>query len=214
MEFVYLQPGNWFELKNMDNDKKFPYDLGTLSAEILNQVKNRSTNLDFIDIHFGSKYKKKEIEDIVFYLDEEKFSLIQKMIENETRHPIITFHGTTSATIVESILQKGYIIPGTNKTVKVRNGTAYGAGIYTSPHLDKCLCYTQVDNSGYVYVLINLLFLGKFKLIPPNNSAPSATIKNGTYSNGFNTHIVYGLEQLISADSKRVMSVAVMKIKI
>ena len=79
------------------------------------------------------------------------------------------------------------------------------------------MCYTSPDRIKYVYVLINIVILGKFKLIAPGGNE---TIKhnppptNGCYSDGSNTRIVYGLEQLVCADPKRIIPIAVMKISI
>lgn len=222
IEFIYLQPGNWFELKNIKQEKLMPYEIDSLQQEVLDQVTNRSSKLDFINIHFGSVYTKKIIENITFHLDKKKFTTINSMLASESkpaRHPIITFHGTTSLNVVNSILDQGYIIPGLDKNnhIKAKHGAAYGIGVYTSPHLDKCLYYTQADNTGYVYVLINLTFLGKMKLIISgikDENTNVTKIVNGAYPDGFNTRIVSGLEQLISADPNRVIPIAVMKIKI
>ena len=45
MEFIYLMPGNWFELRNINQEKTVPFDIEMLKEEILNQVNNRSDNL-------------------------------------------------------------------------------------------------------------------------------------------------------------------------
>ena len=229
MEFIYLVPGNWFELKNLNKKKAIPFDINALKDEILNQVNNRSDKLSFIDITFGSKYVNKSVDSIEFYLDQDKFNLIAEILSKETRHPIITFHGT-SLKSVESILRTGYFIPGLNKnldknlnknldkkavdSIRVAHGSAYGIGVYSSPFFDKAMYYTTPDNK-YVYMLINLVFLGKMKLIPPHGTCTNfGAPVNGIYADGSNTRIVYGLEQLITAESNRVIPIAVMKISI
>ena len=216
MEFIYLMQGNWFELKNINQEKTVPFDIEMLKEEILNQVNNRSDNLSFIDITFGSRYSHKSIESIDFYLDKEKFNLIASMLKLESRHPVITFHGT-SLKSVKSILEQGYIVPQLDKnnpTVRATHGAAYGIGVYSSPFFDKAMYYTTPDNA-HVYILINIVFLGKAKLIPPGGiSTNFSTPANGVYADGSNTRIVYGLEQVITADAARVVPVAVMKISI
>lgn len=216
MEFIYLMQGNWFELKNINREKTVPFDLDMLKAEILNQVESRSDKLSFIDITFGSKYSKKSVDSIDFYLDKEKFNLLATMLENETRHPIITFHGT-SLKSVTSILEHGYIIPqlaSHNGLARAAHGAAYGIGVYSSPFFDKASYYTTPDNK-HVYILINLVFLGKMKLIPPGRVCTDFKAPvNGIYADGSNTRIVYGMEQLITADASRVVPLAVMKISI
>ena len=211
MEYIYLNPGNWFELKNISKDTTFPFDIETFKNEILNQVNDRSEKLSFIDLSFGKKYHKTTITNIEFYLDQEKFTNMANMISNESRHPIITFHGTSKAA-VESILASGYIIPGQNSNVKNKHGTAFGIGIYSSPFFDKAVYYTIPDNDKNIYVLINIVMLGKMKL--GNSFKSNDRPKNGTYSDGSNTNVVYGLDQLISADPTRIIPVAIMEIKI
>jgi hypothetical protein len=218
-KFMYLMPGNWFELKNINLNKSFPYDINMLKEEILSQVNNRADKLSFINLTFGKKYGKSVVEEIIFYLDENKFSGMIEMQKSEKRHPIITFHGTSSDA-VKSILANGYIVPscGKKKTdmiVKKVHGSAYGIGIYSSPHFDKSMCYTVPDNVKYVYVLINMVFLGVMKMIPPcgvivDNKPPV----NGVYLDGSNTRIVYGLDQLVSANPNKIFPVAVMKISV
>ena len=48
-EFMYLMPGNWFELKNIINDKTYPFDETMFRTEILNQVNSRTEKLSFIN---------------------------------------------------------------------------------------------------------------------------------------------------------------------
>ncbi|XWV26928.1 hypothetical protein QJ857_gp0121 [Tupanvirus soda lake] len=219
-EFVYLMPGSWFELKNINHDKTYPFDINALKNEILNQVNSRSEKLSFIDLTFGAMYRKNTVEDIIFYLDNEKFNTIAKLLQNEKRHPIITFHGT-SLTAVNSILASGYIVPGSRDKkksdviVSKKHGSAYGIGIYSSPFFDKAMNYTKPIDTKYVYILINMVFLGVMKMIPPGGSYTDFKPPvNGVYADGSNTRVVYGLEQLVSANSERIVPVAVMKIKI
>ena len=217
VDFIYLVPGNWFELKNINKDKVCPFDIDMLKEEILNQVNDRSEKLSFVNIEFGSAYGKNTIEDIEFHLDKNKFNQMAKLLITEKRHPIITFHGT-SLDSVKSILANGYIIPGVDKSnviVTKTHGSAYGIGIYTSPFFGKAMHYTNPDNAKYVYILINMVLPGILKLIPQiMNMVDMKAPVNGCYFDGANTRIVYGLEQLVSADSSRVIPVAVMKINI
>ena len=212
-----LVPGNWFELKNINKEKIDSYDIDSFKKEILSQVNDRSEKLDFVDRTFLAKYPKAHIDEITFHLDNSKFKRLAKILESEKRHPIITFHGTTNLTIIKSILEHGYIIPGQQNEiiVKKKHGSAYGSGIYSSPFLDKSLFYTMPDNVKCVYVLINLQFLGTMKLIPPNGEyVDFKPPMQGVYPDGSNTRIVYGLEQVISADPQRVVPIAVIKINV
>lgn len=204
-------PDNWFELRSINREKLIPYDQSAFEAQILTHVTNRMDKLGHLNVSFGSRYKSSEILGIDFHLDSEKFTKIASILETQTRHPIITFHGTTSLKNIESILEKGYQLPG-KEGLKATHGAAYGLGVYSSPHFDKAMYYTTPDPSGMVYVLINLTFLGKFNLIAPQDYA-AANPRNGTYHGGIHTRIVSGLEQLVSANPDFVVPVAVMTIK-
>uniref|UniRef100_A0A6C0C805 PARP catalytic domain-containing protein n=1 Tax=viral metagenome TaxID=1070528 RepID=A0A6C0C805_9ZZZZ len=206
MDYIYLVPGNWFELKNINAAKSVPYDIESLTAEILNQVHNRAENLKIIDITYGKVYKNIKDEDICFHLNENKFQKIAEMLTTEKRHPIITFHGTDCLKTVEAIMNEGYIIPGTKKNVRVKNGAVYGKGIYSSPHFDKALAYTRVDDKGCMYVLINFMLLGIAKMISPQaREEDNKSVDN---------RIVFGLDQIITKDANKIIPVGYIKMKI
>lgn len=211
-EFIYLIPGNWFELKNIIANKTTPYDLQMFKDEILLQVNNRAEKLSFIDLKHGTPYPNAIVEHISVHFDNKKFKQIAKILEKEQRHPMITFHGTKPES-VDSIIAHGYQIPGKNKLAKLANGSAYGIGIYSSPFFEKANYYARPDDKGYIYILINLLFPGKAKLISPGEHDIDRNHPiNGCYDNGFNTRIVYGLDQIVTADPNRIIPIAVMKI--
>jgi len=207
-DFVYLIPGNWFELRTINKSKTQPYDMQMLQDEVLNQVVTRSEKLSVINVAYAQTYSSANIEDINIELTSERFGRIAEFLETESRHPIVTFHGTTKSNVVDSILSGGYIIPGkeNGKGIRAIHGTAYGSGVYSTPHLDKALHYTQRDTESYVYVLINLVMMGSAVLLPP-------TAHKSADSN-IDTKIVHGLDQLISTDSSRIIPIGVMKIKV
>lgn len=218
-DIICLMPGNWYELRKFNLEKTIPYDINSLKEEILSQVNDRYNKLNFIEISFFSKYAQKNIESIDFYINKEKMKCMNQFLQNEKRHPIVTFHGTTNINTVESIIKHGYIIPGMANGLNVikAHGSAYGTGVYSSPHFEKSMGYTIPDQTKYVYIIINLLFLGVMKLIPFDSSLTSDLHTkpiNGHYSDNTNTRIVYGMDQIISADPSRVVPIAVMKIKI
>lgn len=219
-------PGNWFEIKNINHDKTFPYDLDALKDEILKQIMDRAEKLSIINIDFGNIYPKNTIEDIDFYLDQEQFAEIAEMMKNETRHPMVTFHGTTKLETVMSIIEHGYLIPGDPNSIIViqkAHGAAYGPGVYSTPFFDKAMYYTRSSETKYVYILVNFLLLGKIKMIPaagildkayPKVVTSSDGIVDHVYKDGSNTRIVFGLDQIISANKKRVVPMGVIRIKI
>ena len=195
IEFMYLIPGNWFELKNLIAAKTYPYDIGTFKTEILSQVNSRAEKLSFINNSIGVRYTNAKIIDITFYLDNNKFNSMANILSLEKRHPVITFHGTSSFDTVKSILEHGYIIPGitnikTGIMVHKAHGSIYGIGVYSSPFFDKANCYTTPDKDGYVYILINIVFLGIARLV--SNGMQDIDHKapiNGKYSDGINTRL-------------------------
>jgi len=111
-------------------------------------------------------------------------------------------------------LENGYIVPGIGNSIKTTHGAAYGIGVYSSPFFGKSVYYTIPDKMKYIYILINMVFPGKMKMIAPNNRGGNHKPINGSYENDFNTKIVFGLEQLVCADPERVVPLAIMKIKI
>lgn len=201
--------------KNINKNKLFPFDLESFKVEILNQVNNRSDKLAFINITFGSNQKISTSMDIEFRLDEIGFLKIIDSMEIEQRHPIVTFHGTKNMKTVNSIFDNGYIIPGSNINFAIEksHGANYGNGIYSSPFFDKAMAYTAQENKC-VYILINFLLLGVAKLIPPTEIIENTNPDNGVYADKSNTRIVFGLDQIISADISRIIPIAVMKINI
>lgn len=214
-EYIYLVPGNWFELKNINTDRCQPYDIDMLKQEILEQVNNRAEKLNFVNTQFYPDCQNAAVESIDFYLDNCKFNRIAQYIEKDRRHPIISFHGTKPDAI-DSIIKNGYIIAG-DKTAAIKinmaHGAVYGHGVYTSSFFGKANCYAKPDTNGYVYIIINIQFPGKAVLIPPLFNTIRDIPANGFYKDGINTRIVYGLDQIIAADPDRIIPVAVMKIK-
>ena len=98
--------------------------------------------------------------------------------------------------------------------VGIAHGAAYGPGIYTSPFFDKAMSYTAATNEEYVYMIVNFLLFGKLKLIAPTGMISKHKPVNGMYEDSSHTKIVFGMEQLISADPARVFPIAVIKIRI
>ena len=214
-QYVNLVPGNWFELKNINRSKTFPYGIDDFKNELINQIINRSEKLETINSPFLNRYKNTKIDDIEFYLPDTKFNEIVAKCETETRHPVIAFHGSTKDA-VDSILKTGYSIPKIdNKNIRVRNGSMYGLGVYTSPFFDKAISYSPVcPNDKYMRLIVNIVFLGKMKLIPPIPSRNNLSDPvNGFYADNSNTRVVYGLEQIISAKSDNVIPIAIIKSK-
>lgn len=215
--FANLVPGNWFELKNINRKKTFPYDIISFKDELIKQITDRSEKLQCIDSPYKNVYKNIAVEDIIFYLSETKFNNIVEKCETEVRHPIIAFHGSTKDA-VDSILKTGYCIPKIDgNNVAVRHGSMYGLGVYTSPFFDKAISYSHVCNKDkYMYLIVNIVFLGKVKLIPPTPISSSSSLGkpvNGSYTDSSNTRVVQGLDQVISANSSNVIPVAVIKSK-
>ena len=216
MNFVYLRPdSNWFIVENLHkNDDLFPYDCDTLKNEITNQLSNRYEYMDVFKTKFCFNVNSSEVkEQLDFYIDDNKLALMATFMDDEKIHPMITFHGTSKETI-ELILNNGYIIPGTNKNVKIVHGAVYGPGIYSSPFYDKARYYAAKDKESFMYIIVNLLFPGKIKLISDIPDSKEKIPFNGVFKDNIHTKIVYGLDQIICADPKRVISVAVITLSI
>lgn len=209
--YMYLMPGDWYQLKNIDHSKTFPYNLQTLQQEIVNQINSNADKLEFIRQSMNFPTKRGLKYEIDFHLDQTKFNLMADLLVGEKRHPIITFHGTNIAA-TNAIISNGYAIAGLEGGVRIANGAVYGKGVYSSPFYDKATYYARNDN-GVVHILVNMMFLGVIKMIPASNSMTNLSDPvDGLFSDGSNTRVVYGLDQIICASSQRVIPVAVIHV--
>lgn len=196
MTTIKLSKTNWFVLQTKSN--AVDMTLEEMQEIITEQLRSCDTLLN--DIRSGHSNRRK-IKNITFDVDDSKFSSMIELNEAEDRHPIITFHGTSKAA-TKSILQGGYKAAGINGG-KVAHGQMYGPGVYSSHFLSKANSYAGGTNT----LIINVVFLGKIKLIPSFGSVSSTLPKNGVYNDGSNTRVVFGLDQIICADPARVIPI-------
>lgn len=208
MEFIYLKKGNWFELSifnpNKNSHQYDLFDIQTLQEEVLNHILTSSEKLSIINVSYGKKYQKSEIIDITMSLRPDRFDIIKEFLQTEKRHPIVTFHGTTKFDVVQKIMEEGYIIAGKSSKVKVIHGSAYGTGVYSTPHIDKALQYTHIDND-HVYVLINFVLLGNVIMIGDTGNTDDKLA---------DTKIVYGLDQIISKKRERIIPMGYLTLRV
>lgn len=203
----------WYELQTYKKENTIDFDIDNFKIKLCDHISLRNDKLNFINVSFYNLYPKYNISNIIYDITDEKYNRICNMIDGEKYHPILSFHGTTSLDIVNSILAKGYIIPGTiDNSVKKSHGSIYGNGVYTSPHFDKAFGYSKINKDKKLYVLFNFVFVGKMRMIPPGNKENS--ISNGVFDDGCHTHIVFGLEQIISTDPSKVIPLGYLEIDI
>lgn len=199
-EFIYLIPGNWFELKNIIIEKTIPYDEDSFIIELSKQIKSSEENLSVINAHYP--IINTNTKNIEFYLSEEKFSTIASILQSEKAHPIITFHGT-SLQSAQSIIKNGYNLPGENG-VKSINGLAHGKGIYSTPFYQKAMSYAVSNNhSNIIALVVNILFLGKAKMMA------QGSINNDC----IDTKILYGMDQFVTINPQRIIPLAIIRIE-
>ena len=213
-DLVFMMPGNWFEIRTIKQHVLQPYTVDMLQDEISQQIHSNSEKLGFINTNYGKQPS--NISDIKFNISKKKFSHIRDLSSRQTRCPIVSFHGS-KPNAIESIMNSGYIIPqmaDPGSKVPVAHGAMYGIGVYTSPFFDKALSYTCKINN-IVYMIVNLVFVDTIKMIPNISSiVDKSKPVGGTYTDGSNTHIVYGLDQIISAKTENVVPVAIITINI
>lgn len=191
--------GNWFELRN-----KVSSQLVEMSREeFIDYVTEQVSSCKHLLQDIKSYYRNMSVKSIDYRLTDQVWEKLIALNENEVRHPIITFHGT-SAEAREAILNEGYKAPGINGG-KRSHGAMYGPGVYTSHFLHKASTY------GEKTLLVNIVFLGKAKLIAPYSGAVKAPV-NGVYPDGVNTRIVFGLDQVVSGDPERVVPIGLVTI--
>jgi hypothetical protein len=211
-DYVNLMPGNWFTLRKMNLQKSEPYDLDRLQNEILNHIANREEKME--EFHGTQKelyFDKSKIKAVELKLDEKKFNRICEIMELETNHPILTFHGTI-ANAIDSILENGYILQGDKNSGKLLKRVVdsgwYGRGVYSSPHIGAAMPYAHPDGNGNYYILINLLFLGVTKLIAPEHDRSDGEIaQEGFFKDNSNTRVVYGFTEMVTARPKCMIPV-------
>ena len=83
---------------------------------------------------------------------------------------VLTFHGTSSTTKVNSICKHGYIIPGTKHPTKgwnlhMQTGNLFGDGIYSTTDFKTSQWYSFGDLNLSVQLIINILVVGKVKKV-------------------------------------------------
>jgi hypothetical protein len=192
-ETIKFMPGNWFQIRNYDKNKTIKYTKNEFEAEIINQLSNCIDNLSYLNINYGSDILQSKIVTVDFNLTDEKINKINKAMAKQNKHPIITFHGTTKE-IALKILDTQYLVGGSG--TKVKHGSAYGKGVYSSPHIGKAFSYaTQTE--GCSYILINIMILGKMQI----------NVAGKEHKNDIDTLMVSGMDQFVSKKSENIIPI-------
>lgn len=194
-----VMKGSWFELRTKKEHLLETMDKQAFQEYVTDQVSRCKHLLDDIN----SPHRQLTVSKIDINISDDMFQRMIQVNELEKMQPIITFHGTT-ATAMEKILQEGYKAPGVNGGTRA-HGDIYGPGVYSSHFLSKAAAY------GTNTLLINIIFLGKVKLL---NTRLNGSPVNGTYPDGTNTRVVFGLDQVISGDPNRVFPIGLVSVTI
>lgn len=198
---------NWFSLDKIQPDNqhhvmRYIETINTIGS--IDFEKHIRTTIDKM------KIKGLALESCNLEIDNKKIEhIINICKENQTYHPIITFHGTSDIDALRSILQYGYVMPGevnqiTGKIHKYRVGKMYGDGIYTSSNLMTAANYCEFDQALKKYLVINITLLGNIEQIPLNVSYKYDPL--GTHAN-VTTTISYGMEFVISRKTTNVVPI-------
>lgn len=99
----------------------------------------------------GSQYSVTKLE-LLNINNQVSNRFINKLRENK-KPPALCYHGTDSKNY-NSICEKGLLVPG-QQGVSVRNGSAFGVGIYTSRTASYSVGYARGDNSLMVCAVID-----------------------------------------------------------
>jgi hypothetical protein len=197
-----LVPGNWFELKTYSLEKSEPFNKVRFEAYLRQHIETWHDKIAHIQ---GVANVDVPIKNIEFCLTDEKMFKISEMLQNEKRHPLITFHGTNSQNIAP-ITKGGYLIAGVDN-VKRAHGAARGVGVYSSPHLSVAAGYASGNTRK---IIVNFVLIGKPKLVADIEANVARDDKTKAYKDGTTTRILYGITMLISSDSERIIPVAVL----
>lgn len=169
---------DWFTLSlrgSSRNGKPFSYGefLHTLEAQIHRKIDKQTGGYCFNKQYY--------LQDIKMSLDRNVFEdLSARFNVNNTLpvpdsnkfFPLFTFHGTQNVSKVQSILKYGYLIPGMNHPtfgwhLTMQCGNIYGDGVYSSPNFDTASWYSFLDQHEAVQLIVNLVFVGKYKTVIP-----------------------------------------------
>mmetsp|Transcript_21123 Transcript_21123/g.37905 ORF Transcript_21123/g.37905 Transcript_21123/m.37905 type:complete len:517 (+) Transcript_21123:86-1636(+) len=158
-DIIYVPDSEGFKLESMPANADFDvYHAGTISTQLIEEA-NLPLVSDFISIHdlfrrLPSYIAIMKIEcimrlDIAAKFDKYRNELVSrydptKGKKAEMAEPEVMFHGTATSA-ASSIVRTGLIPPG-KRGVKIRNGAAYGHGIYLGKHPETSISYCRADS--------------------------------------------------------------------
>jgi hypothetical protein len=183
--------------------RMFTYDEFIINAkkEIVNHITKELRKEKTFIKQFNNKFKdiilliEEQLGDVQTIITKDKFAKIctkareageaQELTESnesdeadETAkapgyYPLLTFHGTSSTDVVNSIIKYGYLLPydihpGTGEITNMSNGNYYGDGIYTSTKFYTSRWYSFTDFKWCTQLLVNFVMVGDVDFIPVN----------------------------------------------
>ena len=198
---------SWLVLNHLNTGERKEFTIPELEQELIKQINERYESTDFFQNNYKN-CKSGSKESYEFHIDKLMIAKMNSLLQDEKMHPILTFHGTEKD-ICYKIIEMGYRVPGKDG-VKIRHGNAWGPGIYTSPFFDFASNYA---GRGKIekYHLINLVFLGKHKMI---GTRDNIRIVDDRFTNNTDTKIIFGYSQVISSDTNRVFPLGIMKLSL
>lgn len=122
------------------------------------------------------------LHNIAYNIDRQKYDRLTELFNRNADgntvgsdnqyFPLLTLHATQNTSKVQSILKSGYLIPGMQHPLfgwhlYMNCGNAYGDGVYSSPDFDITKWYSFVDNHESIQLIINLIFVGNYKTVIP-----------------------------------------------
>eukprot|EP01064_Diplonema_japonicum_P023736 TRINITY_DN34147_c0_g1_i1.p1 TRINITY_DN34147_c0_g1~~TRINITY_DN34147_c0_g1_i1.p1 ORF type:complete len:1125 (+),score=306.70 TRINITY_DN34147_c0_g1_i1:38-3412(+) len=164
---------------------------------------------------FGFHFAK----DVDISIDDKMFDAMCEMQKDEEYCPLLTFHGTSSVDVVNSILKHGYLLPGEPHPVLgnmhySQHGSYYGMGVYTSTKKEMSALYNTVDAEGSTYLLLNIVMLGNVEWLKHGRQEGEVVPNSeNVYEGNVHTRALPDLLEVISADPKRVFPVGYVCIK-
>lgn len=209
---------NLFELNKSDHcEKLYSFDEFMMHAknECMKYLNKKKIKIVLTDHErkkkeFDFEYKINNIRDV---FEEKQFNdLVDYLSKNKnTYSPILTFHGTNSPTVINSIIKYGYLLPyeihpGNGNILQIANGNYYGDGIYTSIDPTIAFLYNCVDKYYKITLLLNLVILGNIDYINKHDKGINIPIE-GLYEDKYHSRISNDLKIIVSASGKYVMPI-------
>ena len=159
----------WWSRSRVSKTRTAGLDHAEFSRALHHSIRNQLARCRVIDVPKGEE--RWVLEDITVKVTEDGFAALADAASSHPVQelcPLLTFHGTSNSTVVNSITKYGYLMPGEQHPVadycnSMRTGNLYGDGVYSSPQFDVAHWYAALDMEDKVQLVVNVVLPGKVR---------------------------------------------------